>query len=177
MKLKALKWLAGIGLIAALVLAGSGAWASPGGKRPVATQYLAVPAAAFSPIYDNAYNNQGHQVCTGSTSGDTHVAPLFLPHNATVTALRYYFWQSGGPAGGSAVTLYAAGNASDSRVFMADCSAAGTVGHGSSSDTTIYNAVVDNENRQYFLELHWNSNCANIISYRVVIEYTLGKGR
>ena len=175
MRLGRVRWLVVLGVVAALVLVGSVAWAAQGGKGkpPPPSEYLSIPAAAFQGhMGDSDPYNDGYRFCDAGR----YMAPVFLPHGATVVALHYHFWE-GSVVEDTGATLVTATGDAESDTTMASCSSSGVPYTSSCSDTTIDNATVDNLSRQYFAGVTLPETCVTMWSYYVVVEYTPGKAR
>ena len=131
------------------------------------TGFVMVPAAAFVPCYgyiDN-WENTG-----GSVKGTTYfVAPVYLRHGATVTALHFH-WFDGIAADGS-VHLVRYDNLGN-EVILAEASTMGSTGYFVTKDFTIDYADVDNFYYGYYLFFFSNE----VSLMRVVIEYSYTTG-
>ncbi len=136
--------------------------------RPAATKtgYLSIPAAAFTPRNNNTYvENYGYRL-----SGEVFfVAPVNLPHRATVTNLTYY-WINEAPA--SARLHLSRSYMNGSIDEMANAWISGS-GNGSSWDDTIDYADIDNSLYSYYLEFFIGPDMG---CYGVIIEYTYTSG-
>ncbi|MBN1920175.1 MAG: hypothetical protein JW892_02935, partial [Anaerolineae bacterium] len=140
------------------------------------TSYISVPAAAFIPYASTNnpicltpyYINVGDRLtvydspCTVSL----FVAPVNLPHGATVTAMAFYYHDVD-PGRDASVRLWR-----DFDQLLATVTSTGDDGFGSNTTTEIDYAHVDNRSHTYFLE-------ATLVTMQwvdlrfVVIEYTI----
>jgi len=108
--------------------------------------YLSIPAAAFTPRTDNSYvENSGYLVY----GDDNFVAPVYLPHKATVTNLTYY-WINEAPASSILYFYRNQMNGSVDEMAYAWC-----CGEGTGSDWTdeILYAEIDNSMNSYYIEI------------------------
>jgi hypothetical protein len=134
------------------------------------TSYVSVPAAAFHPRgggYD--FTNNGHTLQNGDSASDFYLAPVQLPHGATVTKMTFYWWDYSTPNNGLC-SLYRI-NLAGSEDQMANALTSGDAGASTSSEDTIINyAKVDNSQYAYYLWLHLPDSAVK--AHGVVIEYT-----
>ena len=135
--------------------------------QPLATQtgYFSIPAAAFNPEGSSmTYSSSGNRI---SGEGKFY-APVYLPNEATVTKLLFFWSDYDGPDDGTASLLrYSFGAPSTNT--MAEASTSGSTGSGASEDTTIDAAEIDNSQYSYFVALDFPSGVINC--YNVIIEY------
>jgi hypothetical protein len=107
------------------------------------THYFIVGSEGFLPgsnvNYWNTYGNGGAYV--GVTGCHSLVAPVHLPHGATVTSFKAFFRDDS--AGDLSVTLWRQFMAS-SYSILASVDSSGTPGYDNRTDTTISGAVIDN---------------------------------
>jgi len=132
------------------------------------TGYISVPAASFQP-YPNGYDyvNDGMQIYMNAGSG-YFVAPLQLPHGATVTKITFYFYDED-PILDNYVFIVLFRNIfyySDQLVSIVSTD----VGLDSVSETTISYSIIDNSQYSYFITLYLGSN--SVIFYNAFIEFT-----
>lgn len=130
------------------------------------TGYLSITAAAFTPRTNNSYVENDGYLLYGE---DNFVAPVYLPHKATITNLTYY-WINEAPAS-SLIYLYRNQMNGD----VDEMAYAWCCGEGTGSDWTdeIYYAEIDNSMYSYYVEI---SIIPGMGCYGVVIEYTYPKG-
>lgn len=134
------------------------------------TGYLSAPAAAFTPSEDG-YNYQNLGAGLIHTSGPTalYLAPMNLPHGATVTRLTFYWSDTSAGEDGGAM-LYRTSYTGSFNFMVSPLSTNGSAGPGSSTTTSITYSVIDNSQYGYFVVLSLpNSNIAGL---GVIIEYT-----
>jgi len=134
-------------------------------------KYLSIPGTAFLPRYaEYDYTRRSGRICTNNTSHYIYYAPMFLPHNATVTGLYYYFYDYSS----SYDTLVELHRCYDTgiRDLMARCSSSGTPGNSSCSDIAIDYATVNDAAYSYIVWLHLPSTCSDMKAYRVAVRYT-----
>ncbi len=132
------------------------------------TGYLSLSAADFQPQVDGYdFSNTGQRLQNVDGSSDNYIAPVQLPHGATVTRLTFY-WRDTSSSNG-VLSLYRNGLAGTSSL-MAYASTSGNAGNGSSYDSTISYATVDNSQYSYFLSLGLPDS--NVWCYGAIIEYT-----
>ncbi len=134
-----------------------------------ATSYFTVPASGFTATYpeDTDYVIGGGVFTTGAAHVD-FIAAVNLPHGATVTSVTHHYDDSS--VSDSTCRLsrrLLSGYGGDT---MADVTSAGSSGAGgSTTNTTIVGAVVDNTTYSYFVSL---TAIDGIVTFGVVIEYT-----
>ncbi len=140
------------------------------------TSYISVPAAAFIPRYlgdvsptchNPQYANDGDRLTIYPSTCPVYdyVAPVQLPHGATVTAMSFNYFDYA-PNNDGSVGLYR-----DWSEQMAYAVSSGDSGEGAATDTSIDYATVDNLNHTYYLRatlVDWSVQ----LCY-VVIEYTI----
>ena len=134
------------------------------------TSYVSVSAAAFHPMYDGYdYDNPGNELWNKDGDSDAYVAPVQLPHGATVTKLTFYWWD--GSAVDGRCTLYR-NDLTGTEVVVAEAWTSGSdaTSH-SSQDTTMAYATIDNSQYAYYLYLDLPDMVVGV--YGVVIEYTI----
>ena len=146
----------------------------PNDPQPAATKtgYLSVPAAAFVAEYETTdYDNFGSFI---SGTNGLFCAPLYLPHEATITKVTFY-WEDTSMAwdGYLALFRYPLGGTDE---YMADTSTSGSSGSGVSVDNTINNAKIDNTGYSYFLWLSTPGTIYDIKYRNALIEYTYETG-
>ncbi len=136
------------------------------------TSYVSIPPAAFTPA-DEAYQfaQLGQKLTPNNSSSSTYYAPVSLPHGATATRLTFY-WRDTDAASNVIIEL-------DRSAFngfvstMASAASTGSGGDGSSTDSTIASATVNNSQYEYIVGLTLPSASTSL--YGVVIEYTLDR--
>jgi hypothetical protein len=176
-------------LVVALVLILSGASSALAGPRldtPINSDlagvtagnkgYLTIPAAAFQPYLDGYdYENGGgymkhlHSPGGGNVDG-LYIAPVFLPHGATVTRMIFYFYDN--TVGTEAYAWLRRSDMAGNVQNMAYVSSDFATGYGSKSDSSISYASIDNAHYAYWAE--WRLPISGIRKYlglSVIIEY------
>jgi hypothetical protein len=145
------------------------------------TSYIAVSTAAFIPELLNdsghvEYDNEGYYLENQSSSSEWFIAPVQLPHGATVTELRVG-WRDGS---NTQATVYLRRRsmiditlATEAMASVASVGTSGGTQEGVWSDDTIDNAAVNNENYTYYLEVGMHDSTEDIVLKGVVIEYTI----
>ncbi|HEY77479.1 MAG TPA: hypothetical protein G4O00_15085 [Thermoflexia bacterium] len=120
--------------------------------KPI-TSYISIPAAAFVPQDNFSADtyNVGSIVRTVTGSVDEFNAPVFLPHGSTVVSVTVHWYDDYG-AGDGTITLRRT-NFSVFSVKMAEVTTSGSGGDGTSTDTTIDFAQVDNSQYIYYQDL------------------------
>jgi hypothetical protein len=136
------------------------------------TSYIAVAAGAFHPAEDGYdFRNDGRELWNTDNYSDNYVAPVQLPHGATVTKLTFHWWDSSEDDG--SCSLYridlAGGESQMATAFTSGSSAT----PDSSEDSTINLAIVDNSQYAYYLWLHLPTSV--VAAYGAVIEYTVAE--
>ena len=124
-----------------------------------ATFRLSIPAAAFTPWKSGAtvsYENHARFLkhlgpgIPGSLDGHWYIAPIYLPDGVTLTKVIAHWYQKHPGEHGQLKlqrTKFGQGNYTD----MAVVDSGGTGGYGSTSTTTISQAVVDNSLYAYWV--------------------------
>jgi len=145
------------------------------------TSYVSVSTAAFIPELGNdgghvEYDNYGYYLQNEASSAEWFVAPVQLPHGATVTELRVG-WRDGSNTQ-STVYLRRRSMIDVTGTFetMAQVASVGSLGgdqEGVWSDDTIDNAAVDNEHYTYYLEVGLHDLAEDIQLKGVVIVYQI----
>jgi hypothetical protein len=132
------------------------------------TDYLSIPAAAFTPRNNDMYVKNEAYYLTGE---GFFVAPVHLPQGVTVTKLTYY-WRNEAPA---SARIHLSRNYMDGTAEeMANTWINGSVhGNGVSWTDRIDYAEIDNSLYSYFLELGVGPDMR---CYGVIIEYTHTNG-
>ena len=127
------------------------------------TDYFSIPAAAFNPSGDIPYSNAG----TYLNAAGVFYAPVYLPNNATVTKLLFYWADYNGADDGIAkLRRYAFGGVSPANMAIAYTS--GSTSSGASEDNSIDYAEIDNSQYSYFAIFEAPST---VILNNVIIEY------
>lgn len=137
--------------------------------RTAATGYYTAGSADFTASYpeDTDYVIGGGVFTTGA-SAVVFLAPVHLPQGATVTSVTHkYIDNSVGED--NQCTLSRRTMSGYTEVDMATVWSSGSPGSGSTTDTTIDYAVIDNTLYTYYV---WLRAVDGIITYGVVVEYT-----
>jgi len=135
--------------------------------EPLATQtdYFSIPAAAFIPESSSmTYSGSGNLI---GGEGEFY-APVYLPNEAQVTKILF-FWSDYYGSGDGTASLLRYSFGAPSTNTMGEASTSGSTGSGASEDTTIDNAEIDNSQYSYFVALDFPSGIINC--YNVIIEY------
>ena len=136
------------------------------------TSYISVAPAAFVPA-DEAYQydrDSGSGLKQdGPSTGSIYYAPVSLPHGATVTKFTVYYYDSSND--GITVTLRYSNLGTGSYAMAEAASVDG--GYGSSDDTSIDYAAVDNEMRAYYVRVQFPTSAyTGTLNFKgVVVEY------
>ncbi|MBU1878039.1 MAG: hypothetical protein KJ734_03725, partial [Chloroflexi bacterium] len=136
-------------------------------------EHLSIPAAAFRPIssqYD--YENHGRflKQFAGGTGNGLYLAPVQLPHGATITAVTFHWYDTLVGTEGAA-TLRRSNRTSASESNMAYAATFDESGYGSSRDNTITYATVDNVNYTYYVQWQIPSAAPEVWGCSVDVEY------
>ncbi|MGA1823821.1 MAG: hypothetical protein ACMUIP_04085 [bacterium] len=133
------------------------------------TGYISVSAAAFQPANGNDATkecyNDGKAIAGSYPDAETFfIAPVSLPHGATITKVTF-FWGDWHEESGQ-LRLYRnnMNNTSEEMAYVNK----GNTGNGSSSDSSISYADIDNSQYSYYLRL---DIIQSMIGYGVSIEY------
>lgn len=135
------------------------------------TSYLSIPPAAFNPLDNSSTYDKGSWFVAPGTTGTpatTFMAPVYLPHGATITKMTWH-WTDTSASDGSAI-LYRQ-TPSTGFTLLAQVLTSGNSGYASSTDLTIDNATVDNSQYSYFIWLSLPDS--NVVGQEVFIEYTI----
>ncbi|MFN2185308.1 MAG: hypothetical protein ACK2UU_15060 [Anaerolineae bacterium] len=117
---------------------------------------ISVPAAAFR-AYEDGYDFENHarhlfhkHDAVGGLNNGWYMAPVNLPDGVTVTKMTFYWYRNGTYTGTARLqrTKLGEGTYEDMAVAVAP---QGAATNGSSSDTTIAGAVIDNSQYAYWL--------------------------
>jgi len=133
--------------------------------------YVSVPAAAFvAKDHSDEYYNDGYRALNPPGTGNLdYVAPVHLPHGATVTKVTFYFYDDSSD-GSDWASVWLGRNEHDNNFSqMADVDSTDD-GDSSNYDDTIDYATIDNSQYIYWLELWLNSS--DVWAYGVVVEYS-----
>jgi len=117
------------------------------------------------------YTNSGNILYAATGGGSIFVAPVFLPHGATVTRLDFYYKDNSA----NDLTLYLNVTArTDSGTSMASITSSGQSSQYTSSSTTTINvSTVDNLSYNYYLSLSFPGNdSSNLIYSGALIRYS-----
>jgi hypothetical protein len=134
------------------------------------TSYLSIPAAALQPNDESItwdISTQGDHFF--STSNTYYVAPVFLPHGATVTEIKTW-WEDQSGNDASLELRRADPFSTSAYTTMVTLETLGT-GQFVSSETTITDPVIDNSQYSYILYVELPDS--DIDYYQTVIEYTI----
>ena len=143
----------------------------PGG---LGTNYLMVGPDAFQPWSSTLgyyFNGPSPGVRISDSSGGL-LAPVFLPNGAEVTSMKAYIYDNQS-AGDMTVRLYSQTMAPASNDLMAIVDSSGISFEGTSTDSTISEATIDNQNRSYMVEVSSSSWSTELIFVGVLITYTV----
>jgi hypothetical protein len=149
--------------------------ASPYSMSSLESGSLQIPASAFTPTTNTTiYNNEGGwwgtRIVLNSGTGN-FVAPVQLPHGATLQRMTYYYNDSSdSDSNARLIGLNTSSFLSGPELgTMALVTSSGNGGWGLASTTAITSPVIDNINNQYnlFIELL----APNIFIYGVKFEY------
>ena len=134
------------------------------------TGYLAVPAAAFRPAEQQQHDflNWGFEVKDPNCYGYFLRAAVYLPHGAVVTAMTYNWHDMDSRDDTRAVLERVSSNGDHDPLATVESN--GNAGDGSSQDSTIDLATIDNSQYAYFVLL--DLGCFDYKAYSVIIEYT-----
>jgi len=135
--------------------------------EPLATEtgYFSIPAAAFIPESSSMYYSSSGNLISGEGN---YYAPVYLPNNATVTKLLFY-WSDYDVASDGIARLKRYSFGAPTTNTMAEAITSGSTGSGSSEDNTIDAAEIDNSQYSYFVALVFPPGVLNC--YNVIIEY------
>ena len=132
----------------------------------VQNRTFAIPFAYLSPADPSliTVNNSHITNNTAGAGGDTYLmAPVELPHGSRITSLTTWTRTSDGTTNGSVDVDLKRTDRSGSQTTMA--STVNSSGNGaveSDVDSTITNAVVDNENYSYHLVVTFQANTSTV---------------
>jgi hypothetical protein len=133
------------------------------------TGYVSIPAAAFRPRQDGYdFRNLGTQLINDDGNSDYYVAPVQLPHGATVTKMTFYYSDSS--ASNASASLRRTNLSSGLFDTMASVDSQGDSGFGDTVTTAIDPNTIDNYAAAYFLR--WMLPDSDTIGIAVLIEYT-----
>jgi hypothetical protein len=133
------------------------------------TSYLSIPHAAFHSLnspesgsdeYNYGTTLYGYIAVTDTGPEVTFIAPVQLPHGATVTGYDCYDFDDAGTG-----TLYRAAFSDASTTSMA------VSGCGGSMDTTISSATIDNQNYYYYTQVGTIDSSEQF--YGAMVRYTM----
>jgi hypothetical protein len=129
--------------------------------NPARTHYFVVGSEGFVPgsnvDYWNTYGNGGAYV--GATGCHALVAPVHLPHGATVTSFKIFFNDSS--AGNLRVWLYKQFLTGGGYSSLAYLETSGTPGYSSLTNSSISSPTVSNTSTSYHVYVYscdWDSN-------------------
>ena len=121
-------------------------------------------AAAFQPCTSQDYRNYGYRIHTIDEDWGFY-APVQLPHGATITKMTFYWWTQLGSSGKLSLYRNQLNNYYDLMGFAVTGS-----GIGSSTDSSISYATIDNSQYAYYFEFEPDDTFCNC--YGATIEYT-----
>jgi hypothetical protein len=134
------------------------------------TSYLSIPGGAFNPFANGYSYYLGTAVQNQGASTQYWVAPVELPHGATVTKVTTYVYDNA--AGNIDVDLWRTNASGVADTVMAETEVTGTPGFGSDSDTTIGLGTINNQSYYYYLWVTLpGTHGVNLLLHSVVIEY------
>ena len=116
------------------------------------TGYITVPAAEFQSWYYDDIVYTGHILYNGGPSDVTLFAAVQLPHGAIVTNMTFY-WRDLDTVENIDCQLWRTNPDSTSWVTLASGYSSGDSGFGSTIDTTIAYATVDNSQHSYCMRV------------------------
>jgi hypothetical protein len=134
---------------------------------------LSIPAAAFHPLsgqYDFENHGRFLKQFAGGTGSGLYLAPVQLPHGATVTAVTFRWYDTLVGTEGAAI-MRRSNRTSASEDNMAYAATFDEGGYGSSQDNTIAYATVDNANYTYYVQWQIPSAAPQVWGCSVDIEY------
>jgi hypothetical protein len=136
------------------------------------TGYVSVAPAAFIPDDETYQYNRdtGASLLQDSpSSGSYYYAPVSLPHGATVTKFTVYYFDD---SSGTIMARLRYSNMGTGTYAMAEALSADG-GYGSTDDTSIDYAQVDNETRAYYVRVQFPASAySGTLNFKgVVIEY------
>jgi len=157
-----------------------GQWESPYQDYAISTQtrYYTLSNGDFSPFADTGLifrdGSNGFLCSSSATVRADVIAGIHLPHGATVTSFKVYWYRDDASASGTC-NLYRATNTDGTGAAMAGAPSDATTGNHSVEDTTISNAVIDNVNYNYWVYALLDPNNAegDVLLRAVVITYTI----
>jgi hypothetical protein len=134
--------------------------------------HLSIPAAAFQPVVDGYdFENHGRFLInrTGGNGANRYLAPVTLPHGATITSVTFQWNDRNVDRDGTARLKFT--NRHGGFGTMAEGTTFAEGGYGSSLDSTIYEPIVNNLNRAYWLEWEIPAGTPDVWNCNAVIEY------
>ncbi len=148
------------------------------------TGFVSIPAAAFRPYQGGGnFTNSGHTLEPDDAQTRLFLAPVYLPHEATVTKMTFY-WSDGSDESNAKATLYRIDLAGSEELMAYTESSGGfssstssQVATSSTSTTTIDYPTVDNSQYAYYvwLVLDVDGDGGKTKAHGVVIEYTIDR--
>jgi len=145
------------------------------------TSYVSVSTAAFIPdLYNDVgfveYDNMGNRLINQSVNAETFVAPIQLPHGATVTEISIGWHDASDDTGYAYLRRRSMTNLLASVDTMATISSVGspsTIRDDVRTDDSIDYATIDNGGYTYYLVLALPNSAEDIALYGVTVEYTI----
>ena len=125
--------------------------------------YVSIPATAFVP-----YDNDVYWITNGNIiHGDgTVYAPVYLPHEAEVTMIEFY-WKDEDPSADIGAILFRS-SLDSNKVELAEAWSSGSSGNGKSSDNIIDYPKIENNIYTYYMSSYVKDS---IGIYGVIIRY------
>ena len=145
-----------------------------GKKEKTQTGYVSIPPSAFAHMVDGSNTDTyyiGSVLFSTSSSQITLWAPVQLPDGATITSVTSYWHDSVSSNFGCSLNRYVQPGIP---VAIAWISSSGDSGFGSTEDTPVDYAVVDNENCYYQVQLVFPANADyDLRLLYISIEFTI----
>lgn len=147
--------------------------AAPTDPVPGGPGFISISPLAFQPFLSStAYQNYYYLVNMGATSA-SFGAPVYLPNGCTVKKMVVYYSDNEASLD---MDVYLVGIEMVSGTFyhMASVTSSGTTpGYGYMEDTSVTNAVVDNQSRVYSLEVLMPGTTAlSVLAVRIDYEFS-----
>jgi hypothetical protein len=130
--------------------------------------YVSVSAAAFQPEVDGYDYLITHQISNFNNTSQYWVAPVQLPQGAMVTKITFYWYDRS--FYNASLRLDRHNRTISSYSVMAEAWSSDDTGDGSTEDTSIDYAVIDNTQYNYWVWVHLPRTATRL--YGVTIEYT-----
>lgn len=153
------------------------------------TQYMAVSAAAFTPLQGTSgtatiqnieiggfLSGNARWIAGGTAADDAYMfAPVSLPDSAVVTEVEFYVYDNSSTYEVSGELRRQTFGASGTTI-MASTAGSGTTATPATTsltDSTIGNSTIDNSSYSYYLKFNTKENNSNLRIYGVRITYTV----